>query len=452
MPLSISTGVSLDQLDVRLHADTDDCEVRLDVPPRLEPRAGEQPPVAVQLLDRVPERELDAVLAVQVRELGRELLGGQRGHQPLAYLDHGHVETAQTQRGGDLAPDEAAPDDDCLVRLGRLGAYGRRVRERSVRVDADPVGPGHAEASAGGRPWQARAAVRDRLAVGERHLARAEVEARDLDAEPEVDHVVVVELEWLDERLPLVLYLATQEPFRERRPVVRRAIVGGEDRDELVAALLAIRHGEARCREAPSDDDDAVLHSTLLPRGRTRGVPLNRSTKPSVASVRGLPWTAHAVRLGSALPEPVQRCSERLTLPSAPARRAGSPGRRQDRHTSALRGQCSHRARRRTSSTAGPAGRRAGGAGYDRIAVDLTGLATASPAGRQDSSCAGLVDIVAESEPSAGSSRDALRLPGPARPQRAGRGRRLTMSPPASRAPGDGGAAGITWATSPTQA
>src|SRR6185436_7617202 len=117
------------------------------------------------------------------------------------------------------------------------------------------------------------------------------------DVESQVDDVVVVEGRRLDVRLRLVLDLAAQEALRERRPVVGRAVVGGEDRDEVLPARLPVLHRKARRGEAPSDDDDLSGHPWLLPSPGVLvpGLPASGDNEPP-------PWFRPAWRLP---PEPV---------------------------------------------------------------------------------------------------------------------------------------------------
>ena len=97
-------------------------------------------------------------------------------------------------------------------------------------------------------------------------------------AEPQLDDEVLVLLGVVDERV-VRLHLAAQDDLRERRPVVRRVRLGGEDRDQRLAACLAVGVDEARGGAAAADDDDRVLR---------------------LATVRGTPrrWRPHLARAG----------------------------------------------------------------------------------------------------------------------------------------------------------
>ena len=113
---------SFEEPGLRLDADADDGEEGFDLLARGGHGAGQRAAVRPELLDLLAEQQLDAVLAVEVGDLVRELLRGERRHEVVALLDERDLEPAHAQRGRDLGADEAAADDEDLARLGRLPA------------------------------------------------------------------------------------------------------------------------------------------------------------------------------------------------------------------------------------------------------------------------------------------------------------------------------------------
>ena len=76
--------------------------------------------------------------------------------------------------------------------------------------------------------------------------------------EAKLDDEVVVLLGLVDERA-VRLHLPAQDALRERRPVVGRRLVGGDDRDQRIAAGLTVGVDEAGGRAAAADDHDRIL-------------------------------------------------------------------------------------------------------------------------------------------------------------------------------------------------
>ena len=124
------------------HADPDDGEEGFDLLARGGHGTGQRAAVRPELLDLLPEQQLDAVLAVEIRDLARELLRGECGNEVVVPRDERDLQPEHAQRGSDLGADEAAADDEDLARLGRLlrerdgigegaeGVHGRADRRR----------------------------------------------------------------------------------------------------------------------------------------------------------------------------------------------------------------------------------------------------------------------------------------------------------------------------------
>ncbi len=132
-----------EKLGPGLHADPDDGEEGFDLLARGGHGAGQRAAVRPELLDLLSEQQLDAVLAVEIRDLVRELLRGECGNEVVVPRDERDLQPEHAQRGSDLGADEAAADDEDLARLGRLLARARRHRRgcgRSARPGRSPPG------------------------------------------------------------------------------------------------------------------------------------------------------------------------------------------------------------------------------------------------------------------------------------------------------------------------
>ena len=118
-----------EKLGPGLDADPDDGEEGFDLLARGGHAAGQRAAVRPELLDLLAEQELDAVLAVEIRDLARELLRGECGNQVVVPRDERDLQPEHPQRGSDLGADEAAADDEDLARLRRLLRSARHRRE-----------------------------------------------------------------------------------------------------------------------------------------------------------------------------------------------------------------------------------------------------------------------------------------------------------------------------------
>ena len=254
--LDVRAGV-LRQLDVRHDADADDREEALDRPAVRRPRPGQQASVARELLELGLEQDLDALAPVELHELRRQVGAAELRHQGLAHLHDGHLEAAHPQRGRGLGADEAAADHDRGVRvLGRLDDR-LGVAQRAIRVDAHEVCARERELPRSRAGCDDERPVGDALAAGELDLVRVRVDPLGRRLETKLDHVVLVLVRRPDE-WPVAVHLPAQEPLRERRAVVRRVGLGGEDRHRCLASRRAVLGREPRGREASTDDHDWI--------------------------------------------------------------------------------------------------------------------------------------------------------------------------------------------------
>ena len=196
---------------LRLDADADDDAEGLDLLAGRGHGAGQRAAVRAELLDLLPEQQLDAVLAVELRDLVGELLRGERRHQVVALLDERHLEPAHAQRRRDLGADEAAADDEDLARLGAFLGERHSIGERAERLDGRKVPPG-TERSRGCAPLRSRASrtgATRRLRAGRCGLR---VDGLDRGVEAQLDDEVVVLLGLVHERA-VRLHLPRSTPF-----------------------------------------------------------------------------------------------------------------------------------------------------------------------------------------------------------------------------------------------
>ena len=217
-------AAAVEEVDVRLDTHADDGEERLDRATRCGADARQHEPVRVEFLDLLSLQELDALFAVELRDLVGELGRRERRHEPVAPLDDRHLQADHAQRRCDFRSDETAADDDGLACLRRFLLHRHGVGERSVRVHRGQVGSRDCEHS---RPCAARdheRLVRNRLAARDPNGVGAGVDRLDGGFEAQLDGEVVVLLGRVDECV-LRLHLAPENAFRERRPVVGRLVV-----------------------------------------------------------------------------------------------------------------------------------------------------------------------------------------------------------------------------------
>ena len=150
------------------------------------------------------------------------------------------------------------------MRLLYSPPHGGGVRERPVGVHADEIGAGDRKLSWAGTGRDHQSRVTEALAAVELDLVLFGVDRLDGRPEAELDHRLLVRLFRFDERR-LTLELAAQEPLRQRRAIVRRLGIGGDDRDVRLALRLAVLEREPRRGKPTSDDDDVLGHGESVP-------------------------------------------------------------------------------------------------------------------------------------------------------------------------------------------
>ena len=239
--------------------DADHHRVGPELLAEIDPDAGRR-----DLGDLRAEPQVDAVLAVQLGEHLAHLRAEHAEQRQLGRLEHHDVGARLAGGGGDLEADPTGADDDQPLALPEggpdpvgvgMGAQGqRRVRARDGQ---------RARLRAGG---QDQGAVRQPGAVGQLDLVRSAVDRGHHGAAAQVDVVLGVPRLGVHDRL-VELVLAGQVALGQRRPLVGQLVLGGEQGDRSVVALLAERLGGLGPGQAPADDHDAVgsLSHVCLP-------------------------------------------------------------------------------------------------------------------------------------------------------------------------------------------
>ena len=173
-------------------------------------------------------QHLDAVSAVLLRDEGGERRRQNARGDPVLREHHRHPAAVRRERGRDLRADEAAADHDGARALVYPGSHRPVVVERAVVDDA--VGAGdRARAAACGEQELLPGVLLARVV---RRTTPAEVERDDASPEPQVGAGVL--------RAPPDLRLVRTGPeaLRERRPRVRRMLLGADEDDRAVRVVL----------------------------------------------------------------------------------------------------------------------------------------------------------------------------------------------------------------------
>ena len=201
--------------------------------------------------------DLDAVRREQV---ARERAGN-RAEAALERVrllhDERHLLAEDAHRRGDLGRDVGTAHDDDALGIGELVAQLVGVAERADVVDAvahPALDLQAADARAGGdeRPLEAELLPPELGGLG------AGVEVHDRCARAHLDVVLGVPALRVDERRRPVL-AAAQVALRQRRAVVGRVHLAGDEDDRAVEAAGAQLRGGVRGGDAAADQQDVRL-------------------------------------------------------------------------------------------------------------------------------------------------------------------------------------------------
>jgi hypothetical protein len=211
------------------------------------------PSGALEGLKAGPGDELGPVIAVDVcvnlADPGPEdALEGDR-----ALLDDGHLEPLLARRGGDLGPDPSRPDDHEAPTAGDALADPLGVAQLAEVEDALEIGAGHSQSPGRGAGGEEQSVVPEALTSGEHDLRGLRVDLFHRRRRAQLDVMLGVEVGVVDEEL-LALGLGPDEVLGERRALVGRLVLGADQDDASVEALLAQGLGRLRSGEARADD------------------------------------------------------------------------------------------------------------------------------------------------------------------------------------------------------
>jgi hypothetical protein len=210
----------------------------------------------VEPRDELPGEDVDALLTVVVGDEAREGVGEEPRTDPVLGEGHRHLHAARREGGGDLRADEAAADDDDPETRRRELVQAAKVVDRSEVHDPCVVSR---EPAGRGARRQEHTLVRVLDAVGVHDRVPPGVER--LDAAPRVD---------LDAELgrpapDRALVSPGPEPFRERRPRVRRMRLACEQPDAPVGVAIADAAARGVGGHAAAYDDVPVVgHETWI--------------------------------------------------------------------------------------------------------------------------------------------------------------------------------------------
>ena len=217
------------------------------------PRAGLDRRAASHRAHPPAGQHLDAVLAVVVRDERRQLRRKDAGADARLRHDHRHGGADTDERCRQLRADEPAADDDDARALDRFRAQPMVVVERA-EVD-DAVGVAQLARLPARREQELLPGVVVALVV--RRGVPLEVDRDDAPSEPELDAGVG------GAAPDLRLVSPAPESLRQRRALVRRVLLGADERDRLRprrARGCPSRRRRPSCRRRRSDSASSACH------------------------------------------------------------------------------------------------------------------------------------------------------------------------------------------------
>jgi hypothetical protein len=244
----------------RPRADAHDDEIGGKHPPVGQRHAGHRARIGLQVINPDAGVQLDAVPAVQVRELLSDHLTEQVGHWHRLRLDDRHRAAVLARGRGQFRSDEARSDDHDPRCLGQ----GRAQRERVVG-GADGVHA--AQVAVRQRSWH-QAGRDDQAVIAQGppvlgpHGAGPRVQTCRAHAQLQVD-VQRVQLRRGQQRHRSTVLVAGEHVLRQRRPVVRCVQLLADHGDPLAIPALAQRLG--RPDSGDRSTHDQYRHGTSFP-------------------------------------------------------------------------------------------------------------------------------------------------------------------------------------------
>ncbi len=171
--------------------------------------------------------------------------------------DHRHVEPASGEVRRRLHPDKAGADDDDALGILRPAHDALGVAPQSEREHAVEVAAGHVEPTRRAARGDEHAVVLQRLGALKVDRLRVGVERHDRVTAQEFDPVPLVKVV-VAKRKRVVPRFPAEVAFAERRPVVGRHLLFGDDDDASLEALLTQRFGRDLPRRPAADDHERL--------------------------------------------------------------------------------------------------------------------------------------------------------------------------------------------------
>ena len=228
--------------------------------------SGHAPVGTLEPVELLAAEDLDPVLAEPVMEEAGRRLAERPAEREL--LDHHHRAPAAElgQRGGDLAGDVGAADQDDALAGGVL-ADRVAVAERPQVVDALQLGAGHVQPPDVGTGGQQQLPEGDLLLRRQPSGPRLQVELHRRGARQQLDRLLLIPGGFLHERVTAALG-ALEVALGQRWAVIRRVGLAPDEQNRPVGAGAAQPAGAVAGGDAAADEqviDVSVGHGDDLP-------------------------------------------------------------------------------------------------------------------------------------------------------------------------------------------
>ena len=206
----------------------------------------------------VPMQHPHAVIGVDVAVDAAHLAAQHALQRDRVGGDEGDLESALPRRRGDLGADPAGADHD--HRAAAVEPFAQRVGvlDAAQVVHAVELGAGNREPARLGAGGQQQPVVAQPLAVVERHLLQRRVHVDRRAAQAQLDVVVGVEALAVDVDA-VAVGLAAQVVLRQRRALVRALVLGADEHQAPLEALVSQGLSGLGAGQAGADDHECLL-------------------------------------------------------------------------------------------------------------------------------------------------------------------------------------------------
>ncbi len=135
-------------------------------------------------------------------------------------LDHRHLRTELTCRGGDLATDPSGADHHDPSPRADPSGDDIGISDGTQVQHAIEIRPGHRQPPGHGAGGEQQPSVMDPLAAGEDHLGARYIDSGDRRRSPDLNVMLLVEAGWVHRRHLVEALLTTEVLLRQWRPLV----------------------------------------------------------------------------------------------------------------------------------------------------------------------------------------------------------------------------------------